>query len=263
MSSDPRPRAPSPAGRLTARRLAARALALALRVRSRSLEMAAPGAVLVLAPHPDDEALGCGGTIALLVARGVATHVAFLTDGSASHPAHPVFSAAEVAVLRTGEARRAAAVLGVETARVSFLGAPDGRLNRLQPEEAVAIEGRIAALVTAVGPAGIFLPCRRDGSSEHEAAFVLVGRAVASTPLRPRILEYPVWAWWNPRRLVEPLLRARTVWRSELGPAAAVKAAAVASYRSQLAPLPPDPAPALPEGFASMFAGGTEYFFER
>lgn len=249
--------------RLAARRLAARVMALALRLRSRPLEVAVPGAALVLAPHPDDEAFGCGGTIPLLVARGVATHVAFLTDGSASHPGHPVLSAAEVAALRAGEARRAAAVLGVEAGRVSFLGAPDGRLGRLEPAEAGAIEGRIAALVTAVGPACIFLPCRRDGSSEHEGAFVLVGRGLALTALRPRILEYPVWAWWNPRRLVEPLLRARKVWRSELGPAAAVKAAAVASYQTQLAPLPPDPVAALPEGFASMFAGGAEYFFER
>lgn len=260
--SDPRARAGSPAIRLTARRLAARFMALALRLRSRPLEMAGPGAVLVLAPHPDDEALGCGGTLSLLAARGVPTHVAFLTDGSASHPAHPVFSGAEVAALRTGEARRAVAAVGVEPGRVTFLGAPDGRLDRLAAAEARAIEGRIAALVTAVGPDRIFLPCRRDGSSEHEGAFVLVGRAVALTPLRPRILEYPVWAWWNPRRLVGPLLHARTVWRSELGAAAAVKAAAVSSYQSQLAPLPPDPTAALPEGFASMFAGGTEYFFE-
>jgi LmbE family N-acetylglucosaminyl deacetylase len=238
-------------------------MALALRLRSRPLEMAGPEAVLVLAPHPDDEAFGCGGTIPLLVARGIATHIAFLTDGSASHPAHPVFSGAEVAALRTGEARRAAAALGVAAGRVSFLGAPDGRLGRLEPEEARAIERRIAALVAAVGPARIFLPCRRDGSSEHEGAFVLVGRALALTPLRPRILEYPVWAWWNPRRLFGPLLHARTVWRSELGAAAAVKATAVASYHSQLAPLPPDPAAALPDGFASMFAGGCEYFFEQ
>src|SRR5262245_24685447 len=41
--------------------------------------------VLVLAPHPDDESLGCGGLIAACQAQGHPVHVLVLTDGAGSH----------------------------------------------------------------------------------------------------------------------------------------------------------------------------------
>src|SRR5690606_38092378 len=44
------------------------------------------GPLLVIAPHPDDETLGCGGVIALATCRNVRVHTVFVTDGGASHP---------------------------------------------------------------------------------------------------------------------------------------------------------------------------------
>ncbi|HEX2943304.1 MAG TPA: PIG-L family deacetylase, partial [Rhodopila sp.] len=48
--------------------------------------IAGTGTCLILAPHPDDESLGCGGLIATAVAAGRAPLVVILTDGAGSHP---------------------------------------------------------------------------------------------------------------------------------------------------------------------------------
>jgi hypothetical protein len=68
-----------------ARLLARRALGLlaraALRARDRPLDMRGLKQALVVAPHPDDDALGCGGTMALMSGGGRPPHVVFLTDG--------------------------------------------------------------------------------------------------------------------------------------------------------------------------------------
>src|SRR6476619_5514994 len=85
--------------------------------------------VLVLAPHPDDETFGCGGTIRMLADRGVAIDVAFLTrgeqgvEGGNGNP-HDEHNLAET---RIQEARNACAVLGARN--VIFLRGSDTRLG--------------------------------------------------------------------------------------------------------------------------------------
>ncbi|HLL52387.1 MAG TPA: PIG-L family deacetylase, partial [Myxococcaceae bacterium] len=81
---------------------------------------------MVFAPHPDDETLGCGGTILRKRRAGAEVRIAFLTDGAASH-AHLVPREA-LRALREREALEAAGALGVEASRVCWLGFPDGEL---------------------------------------------------------------------------------------------------------------------------------------
>jgi LmbE family N-acetylglucosaminyl deacetylase len=85
--------------------------------------------VLVVAAHPDDEVLGCGGTIARHVSEGDRVEVVFFTDGVGSrHPAENSGSEAEQLV-RSDSARRAADILGI-AAPVCF-GFPDNRLDAI------------------------------------------------------------------------------------------------------------------------------------
>jgi LmbE family N-acetylglucosaminyl deacetylase len=233
-----------------------------LRIRSRRLPGGGPISALVVAPHPDDETFGCGGTVALMARRGAVPNIVFITDGGASHPLHTVVSRPEIAARRRAEARVATGILGVNWDRVFFMDAPDGSLARLDGEPLNDIVNRISALLSQVMPEVILLPCRNDGSSEHDAAFAIVRRALDQSGLRPRILEFPVWSRWNPFLLLRHLFEYRTVWRVRLGGAREAKAAAIASYSSQTLPIPPDTASALPAGFASMFLGCDEFFFE-
>ena len=234
-----------------------------LRLRSSRLSRNMPTRVLVVAPHPDDETFGCGGIVTVMVRSGVSVHIAFLTDGNASHPNHAVVTPTDVAARRVSEARLAVEILGVPWDRVTFLGAKDGALARLSGEPLLEIVNAIAALISQLKPEAIMLPCRNDASSEHDAAFCLVRAALEKIDLRPRILEFPVWSWWNPHLMLKSSFMCRRVWRVELGSARNIKVRAMASYASQTLPIPPDTAAALPSGFESMFHGDEEFVLER
>lgn len=136
---------------------------------------------VVVAPHPDDETLACGGAMAHLAALGVAVRVVTVTDGEASHPMVP-----DLATTRRAEQRRALDALGV-TAPVVHLGLPDGQVAR---HEALLAE----RLEDPLGDAGVvFAPWSADGHGDHDAC----GRAtrVAAHRAGRRVLAYPVWAW--------------------------------------------------------------------
>src|SRR3546814_1154815 len=96
---------------------------------------------LVIAPHPDDEILGCGGTIARLCAAGVEVHVAIVTRGKP-----PRFDAAHVRRVEE-EARAAHDFLGVT--RSHFLDFPAAGLDQVSHAE---INGGIGRLVQEIYP---------------------------------------------------------------------------------------------------------------
>jgi len=252
----------TPRGRLILRRAVARLVRAALRLRSRPLALNAVASALVVAPHPDDETFGCGGTVALLARDRAVVNVVFITDGSASHPSHALVAPAELAACRRAEARSAMEVLGVGLERIAFLDERDGTLGHLGEERSREVSEKIAAALGRLAPQAIFLPCRLDGSSEHDATFAIASRALLSARPKPRVLEYPVWSWWNPLLLLGPMRTCRRVWRVDLRGVRDVKARAIALYSSQTEPIAPETAAALPPGFASMFLCGEEYLFE-
>ena len=86
------------------------------------------GPVLVVAAHPDDEVLGCGGTIAKLVDYGVAVHVAFLADGVYSRDGVSIEISGQLDARRTA-ATKACSVLGVKS--VWFGEFPDNRMDTI------------------------------------------------------------------------------------------------------------------------------------
>lgn len=239
-----------------------RLFAFVLRRRSTPY-VASPGTVtLVLAPHQDDETLGCGGLIARRRLDAQPVHVAFVTDGSGSHPDHPTLTREALATVRAAEARAALRKLGVETPAIHFLGLRDGTLNKLSPAESADAIERIAQLLERVQPDEVLLPYRHDGSSEHEAAFLLFASALRRHQRRVRVLEFPVWSWWSPTLLLRPVLRVRKVVRFSFSGYAFLKTDALAAYRSQVAPTPPWPDALLSADFCRMFARDEEFYFE-
>lgn len=120
--------------------------------------------VLVLAPHYDDEVLGCGGLIALLAADGAAVRVLFLTDSSGGG-VEPAADPAAYAAARRAEAEAASAALGI--AEVSHLGLADGGLREARDR---LVEGVRGALVDHA-PDLLLVTSPLEVSDDHRAAF--------------------------------------------------------------------------------------------
>src|SRR5205823_4538350 len=120
--------------------------------------------VLVLSPHPDDEAIGCGGTLCQHVAAGDRVHVIFLTSGE--NGGHGV-SPAKTRRVREEEARKAAARMGLDA--VEFWHQPDGAL-RVTSELAQALGKRM----TEWRPSVVYVPHPQETHSDHRAAARLV-----------------------------------------------------------------------------------------
>jgi LmbE family N-acetylglucosaminyl deacetylase len=240
------------------RRVAGRAVAQALARRSQPLP-ADLGPVLVVAPHADDETLGCAGLLASQADRGVESHVVFVTD-SAGSPEEPIIPG--LAERRRAEALAALAVLGVPPTRARFLDAPDGRLNRLESSEALGLRTSIAGTVRDRGVREVFTPFQGGGSSEHDATTELV-RAALTGVAGLRIWEYPVWAWWDPRRLSGQLGRPRENFALSLAALRERKRRALACHASQLHPRPPASHAVLPPVLAELCTGPREFYFLR
>lgn len=182
--------------------------------------------VLVVAPHPDDESIGCGGLIAALRRRGVAVHVVIVTDGTGSHPNSPAYPAPRLARLREGEARDALAILGVGPDAVSFWQLAD----RFVPtEESTEFKGAVAralVLMRDLQPTLLVIPGATDAHGDHRAVWAIWSNAVADLRRPPRLLEYIVW----PKPDLAAEGRPLTLDIAEVLP---LKHRAIAAHRSQ------------------------------
>jgi LmbE family N-acetylglucosaminyl deacetylase len=117
--------------------------------------------ILVLAAHPDDEVIGCGGTIAKLVDAGARIHVAFLADGVSSRKFdHPSLDSELLA--RRAAAEKACEILGVQS--VSFGDFPDNRMDTVPMLE---IAQAVEALIYTYQPATVFTHHAGDINVDH------------------------------------------------------------------------------------------------
>jgi LmbE family N-acetylglucosaminyl deacetylase len=190
-----------------------------------------PGTVVVVAPHPDDEVLGVGGTLRLLHDRGWDVRIVAVTDGEASHPGSDVYAATELARIRARESSVAHHALGLGRCTVEQLGVPDGCVAEHEDQLRPRLE-------VVAGSADLVLaPWGHDGHPDHDACGRAAARAVATCGTE--LVEYVVWTWnWaRPGDERVPWDRARQI---ELTAAArAGKAAAIQAFGSQIRPIGP------------------------
>jgi LmbE family N-acetylglucosaminyl deacetylase len=162
--------------------------------------------LLVLAPHADDEVLGCGGLLALAVAQGADVRVVVATDGAAGG------NAAE----RERESRDAALALGLDggAQRLQFWRLPD---RGLQPDDELV--ARIRQQLQLQCPDWVLAPSPLEVHPDHRA---LCLAAVAAAAGRCPLGFYEVGQPLLPNMLVD------------ITPVLARKRAALACFTSQL-----------------------------
>lgn len=159
---------------------------------------------LVVAPHQDDETLGCGGTIALKRQAGQRVTILFLTDGGRSHGS--LIDSGELATIRHQEAVNAAARLGVDPGEVRFLDFPEGGLHSQHRE----VADQIGAVLDEVRPAEVYVTATDEPHKDHAAAGAAVAHAVRHCGLDVKLYEFPVWCWYHWPAVPLPLTR-RTI----------------------------------------------------
>ena len=196
-------------------------------------------ALLLVAPHPDDETLGFGATAATVQSRGIDVRVVSVSDGGGAYPNLSPLERTWLERSRRSELRRATSHLGL--ASPTSLGLPDGRLC----DHETGLADTLGALLSELRPgAWCAATWRGDGHPDHEA----VGRAAAVAAQRAgaKLLEYPVWMWhWaRPNDTAVPWHRM-----ARLAPdlaAVARKRVAAQEFQSQLTGYDPDTDPVLP-----------------
>ncbi len=192
-------------------------------------ELAAGRGILVVAPHPDDESLGCGGLIAEACARGLPVRVIIVSDGSGSHPNSPSYPSERLRTVRERETLEAARVLGLASEHVSFLRLPDRFVPSSGPE-AEAVAEIIAAMATVCGARMLLATWVHDPHCDHAAASAIARLARGRLP-HLRVMEYPVWGWALPAET--EVGGAPQGVRLDIGRRLEAKCAAVAAHRSQ------------------------------
>jgi LmbE family N-acetylglucosaminyl deacetylase len=201
------------------------------------------GTCLILAPHPDDESLGCGGLIAACCAAGRAPCVAVLTDGTGSHPQSRAYPSDKLRSLRMQELRTAVAHLGLPEDRILFLDQKD----TASPHEGAAFEAVVARLITWVQQesvcTSVLAPWRFDPHCDHEAAAKIVAHVANRCDVRA--VAYPVWGWTLPAHHPIPA-PITSGWRLDISAFLAQKRRAVRAHQSQLGHLITDD----PSGFS-------------
>ena len=221
-------------------------------------EITGDAPVLILAPHPDDESLACGGLIAACNAAARRVDVAILTDGAMSHPNSPRFPPGRLADVRAGEARSAVARLGLPQGRLHLLAAPDGHA----PHEGPAfnrLTERIVGLVRAAGARTLITSWIADPHGDHVSAARLARAVVAQTGLR--LLFYPVWAWTLAPDVAVP--GPVTGCRFAMPDHLPAKRRAIAAHASQNGMIDDDPTGfVLPGNFLALFDRPWEAFID-
>lgn len=183
---------------------------------------------LILAPHPDDESLGCGGLIAAATEAGIPVRIVIVTDGAGARHAPP--DAAALIRRRRGETVEAAAILGVPEPDLHFWSIPDGTADR-RGSARREFGSRAATLVREAKARTILVSWEFDPHPDHVATFHYGIEAARQTGAA--LFAYPVWALMLPANALMPALRP-VGCTLRLGPLIERKRRAVMQHVSQI-----------------------------
>lgn len=204
------------------------------------LALTGGGAVILLAPHPDDETLGCGQAVAALTDAGVFVQVVLVTDGSQSHPQSRNCPPPRMARLRARELRRAWRRLTQGTGPAPLML---GYADCGAPDDDASLSAACDRVSPLVGPqtGAIWASWAGDPHCDH----VCVARLASDLHARHRHLarwSYPIWGRFNPTLPAPPPAETALVQQPGL---IGRKRHALAAHASQMTRLIGDD----PDGF--------------
>lgn len=213
--------------------------------------------IAVLAPHPDDESLGCGALLARAFA-GAGAHVICLTDGSASHPGSKEWPPERLAQKRRDELTRAIVHLGGSARDLTWLGLADSKLYQVDPTR---VASRIARHISASGAQHVFAPAIEDHHEDHKATVQIAQEIRRRHPDRA-FYSYPVWCRWDDPDFDRDISRHAPCFLATNG-CRQQKRSAIQAHQSQLGKVIKDDPKGfvLPRAFVDKFITEDEVFW--
>jgi LmbE family N-acetylglucosaminyl deacetylase len=151
--------------------------------------------VAVLAPHPDDELLGCGGTVQKHRAAGEPVDVVMVTSGERT-ASFAGTGLAERRAQREAEARAAAGAVGLAESALHFLRLPEGGIDD-------AGAAALGAVLRPLAPDLVYAPNPFEGHRDHVATTRLLGQCLAELESVERVALYEVWTTVQPNCVVD------------------------------------------------------------
>jgi LmbE family N-acetylglucosaminyl deacetylase len=184
-----------------------------------------PGAerVVVLAPHMDDETIGCGGTVALHARAGGSVTVVFLTDGRNGGGGIGALSGAarahkQLELIETRKREAQSALLALGASDMRCLGICDGDLVK----EVDRAAEKLAGILAEIQPEIVYLPFFVDEHSDHRATSEVLLAAANGLSINFTCAGYEVWTPLFPNCIVN------------IAATKDIKERALQSYESQL-----------------------------
>lgn len=159
--------------------------------------------IVIVAPHPDDEAIGCGGLIARLSDLGFPPHVIILSGGEGSHRRCCDMDETTIAQQRSMLTEEAARILGLPEENVHRMGFLDGNIICNVNDSQLSVNDSLIAvnnhnvqqlqkLIEELNPSLVFIPHHREGWPDH----VNVRGLMEEVGCRAEMMEYCVWMWY-------------------------------------------------------------------
>jgi len=190
--------------------------------------------ILVLAAHPDDEVLGCGGTMARRVREGHEVEIAILGEGITSrHASRDQADPAQLGALHS-DSHRVAEMLGAS--RLHMFGLPDNRFDTVAMLDVVKV---IETLIDEVRPEVVYTQHGGDLNVDHQVLYratLTATRPMEGTVVK-RVYSYEVASSteWAFHRFSPPFHPNTFV---DIAETLEVKVAAMEAYESEARPFP-------------------------
>jgi len=196
---------------------------------------------IIFSPHPDDETLACGGTIAKKLREGYEITIVFMTDGR--HSLSKLFgissdpSPIELKEIRREEAKKAAKILGLREENLFFLDFEDGTLK-----ESDDVINRVSDILSKIHPNEIYFPWVHDLPIDHKKTNLIVSNSLMRLKIHTLKYQYVISPAFLPlspaiqRPLIDAISKIfRSYWLEvDITEFIDLKRKAINAYQSQI-----------------------------
>lgn len=192
--------------------------------------------IIVFAPHPDDETLGCGGTIAKKISEGYEVSIVVMTDGRYAFlkmlniDSDP--TPEELKEIRKEEVERATGILGVPEENLVFLDFVDGTLENNEEKAEEEIIGLLRN-----HPVEVYFPYKNDSHPDHRAAYRIVRNSIRKLGISTLTYQYSIGQKYSRiGPIIDSLLNLlkHNMVRVDISKFLPLKEAAVKEFKSEL-----------------------------